>query len=571
MGRKILTDAGYEVVTVNNGSAALQQIAESKPTVVVLDVYMPGYSGLEVCARIKEGRDTSAIPVLLTVGKLEPFRQEEARKVHADAFIIKPFEASELLAALGKLESKTGPTVEEKSAGQAKISAESKVKKHVAPTMARYEREVADGAARFGDQLSGWKARLTVPSPGSKREHAEEEPKAAISSSPRHFDWDLSDSPAFSVTPESPALESSNSLERSLNDVPPDTLAAIATGAAAVGDGNVKPDLERPSESESHLREPITFAGESAPVQHETACPGAGAVSARVASSSSAEARKSILPAPKSTAAEIAARDSVSLAVGARWVAEEIPVEPAESALVLEREMQNAFAAFAAAGLAGSYEPGLLNKNNELASASIAPPAIGAPTPSAESASTGSGLEPDAETLRAEQSASTAGAESSSSQISRPPVAPFAFVGAANVAFGEPHPLGTAKIVQAAAPKSGRPVKSTLEGAPSVGHPREMAASQDGWRDLHERESNSPNSGGTGNDRCFDDCNSGTESANTRELENNLDSAAMAAAAPGDSSASSFSDAGLSSIVDNMLAELKPKLLAELAKKLEKR
>jgi len=233
--------------------------------------------------------------------------------------------------------------------------------------------------------------------------------------------------------------------------------------------------------------------------------------------------------------------------------------------------MQNAFAAFAAAGLAGSYEPGLLNKNNELASASIAPPAIGAPTPSAESASTGSGLEPDAETLRAEQSASTAGAESSSSQISRPPVAPFAFVGAANVAFGEPHPLGTAKIVQAAAPKSGRPVKSTLEGAPSVGHPREMAASQDGWRDLHERESNSPNSGGTGNDRCFDDCNSGTESANTRELENNLDSAAMAAAAPGDSSASSFSDAGLSSIVDNMLAELKPKLLAELAKKLEKR
>jgi len=574
MGRKILTDAGYEVVTVNNGSAALQQIAESKPTVVVLDVYMPGYSGLEVCARIKEGRDTSAIPVLLTVGKLEPFRQEEARKVHADAFIIKPFEASELLAALGKLESKTGPTVEEKSAGQAKISAESKTKKHVAPTMARYEREVADGAARFGDQLSGWKARLTVPSPGSKREHAEEEPKAAISSSPRHFDWDLSDSPAFSVTPESPALESSNSLERSLNDVTPDTLAAIATGAAAVGDGNVKPDLERPSESESHLREPITFAGESAPVQHETACPGAGAVSARVASSSSAEARKSILPAPKSTAAEIAARDSVSLAVGARWVAEEIPVEPAESALVLEREMQNAFAAFAAAGLAGSYEPGPVNKNNELASASIAPPAIGGRSLSAESTSTGSGLEPDAEPAvapRAEESASTAGA-SSSSDISRPPVASAPIVGnEANVVFGEPHPLGTAKTVQEAPPKSGRPVESTLEGGPSVGRLPETAASQDGWRELHQRVSNSPNSGGTGNDRCFEDGNSGTETANTREVENNHDSVAMAAAAPGDSSVSSSSDASLSSIVDNMLAELKPKLLAELAKKLEKK
>src|SRR6202158_5879496 len=49
MGRKILTDAGYEVVTVNNGSAALKKILEQKPDLIVMDVYMPGYSGLEVC------------------------------------------------------------------------------------------------------------------------------------------------------------------------------------------------------------------------------------------------------------------------------------------------------------------------------------------------------------------------------------------------------------------------------------------------------------------------------------------------------------------------------------------
>ena len=54
MGRKILADAGYEVVTVNNGSAALKKIAELKPDLVILDVYMPGYSGLEVCQRLKE-------------------------------------------------------------------------------------------------------------------------------------------------------------------------------------------------------------------------------------------------------------------------------------------------------------------------------------------------------------------------------------------------------------------------------------------------------------------------------------------------------------------------------------
>ncbi|PYX59176.1 MAG: hypothetical protein DMG73_09270 [Acidobacteria bacterium] len=59
MGRKILSDAGYEVITVNNGSAALKKIAEHKPDLIVLDIYMPGYSGLEVCLRLKENRHPS--------------------------------------------------------------------------------------------------------------------------------------------------------------------------------------------------------------------------------------------------------------------------------------------------------------------------------------------------------------------------------------------------------------------------------------------------------------------------------------------------------------------------------
>lgn len=595
MGRKILTDAGYEVVTVNNGSAALEQIAESKPTVAVLDVYMPGYSGLEVCARIKEGRDTSGITVLLTVGKLEPFRQEEVRKVHADAFIIKPFEASELLAALGKLESKTGAPQEEKTAGQAKNSVEPKAKKHAPPTMARSEREVADGAPQLGDQESGWKARLTVPSPGFKREQAEEEPKiAAISSKPRHFDRDSNDHPAFSVTPSSPAVGSSNSLAGRPDDVTPHELTAVATRAAAVGDRNGKADFERPTESKSYHAEPVIFAGESAPAQHETAFPGVGASEGPVsppvdavftppASSSSAKAPTAISPVPKSTAAVIAASDSASMAVGARWVAEEIPVEPAESALVLEQEMQNAISAVATAGLGSSNEPGPLDKKDEPAFASVAPPPIGAPTPFGESTQGGSGLKPDAETVArgAEKSASGAGAESSSSEISRPRVPAFAPIVQdetkddetkdAVVAF-EPHPFGTAETVQAAVTQSGHPAESTLEIAASVGRaPTETAAPQDGWPDPHQPASNSPNSGGTGNDPPLEDFNSGKGTGSTRKLENKLDSAAMAAAASGDSPASSSPDATLSSIIDNMLAELKPKLMAELAKKLEKK
>src|SRR5258708_3576817 len=104
MGRRILMDAGYEVVTVNNGSAALKKIHESRPDLIVLDVYMPGYGGLEVCQRLKEAGDTMKIPILLSVGKMEPFKAEEARRVRADGHIIKTFQASEMPAAVGRLE-----------------------------------------------------------------------------------------------------------------------------------------------------------------------------------------------------------------------------------------------------------------------------------------------------------------------------------------------------------------------------------------------------------------------------------------------------------------------------------
>ena len=77
MGKKILTDAGYEVIAVSNGAAAVKKIAEHKPDLAILDIYMPGYTGLEVCERVKGTLETSRMPVLLTVGKMEPYRIED--------------------------------------------------------------------------------------------------------------------------------------------------------------------------------------------------------------------------------------------------------------------------------------------------------------------------------------------------------------------------------------------------------------------------------------------------------------------------------------------------------------
>lgn len=111
MGKKILSEAGYEVVAVSNGAAAVKKIAEQKPDIIILDVYMPGYSGLEVCEKVRSSIDTLKTPVLLTVGKMEPYKPEDANRVKADGVIIKPFEASDLLAIVKKLEERVGPAV----------------------------------------------------------------------------------------------------------------------------------------------------------------------------------------------------------------------------------------------------------------------------------------------------------------------------------------------------------------------------------------------------------------------------------------------------------------------------
>ena len=166
MGRKILADAGYDVVTVNNGSAALKKITELKPDLIVLDVYMPGYSGLEVCQRLKDSDETAHIPVLLTVGKLEPFKADEARRVKADAHIVKPFEASELLTAITRLEDRMVPQASEGGRFSTSISG-----------MERFGGE--DGGRKTERNTmadTGWKSRLGFPSK-NKKEEPEPEPE----------------------------------------------------------------------------------------------------------------------------------------------------------------------------------------------------------------------------------------------------------------------------------------------------------------------------------------------------------------------------------------------------------
>jgi len=235
MGRKILADAGYYVVTVNNGSAALKKIAELKPDLVILDVYMPGYSGLEVCQRLKESQDSSRIPVLLSVGKLEPFKPEEAQRVRAEGYIVKPFEASELLGALSRLEDKVVPRAEPSKPGR------------FARAVAAAEEVSRIGRGEPSDD-KGWRNRIGFPH--RKTEPEEKIADVAATSFFNPINRDLRtvvETPAEIAAQNSgPKLHQSETApEASVDvaafapdglptDVTPEELAAIAAAAAQI-------------------------------------------------------------------------------------------------------------------------------------------------------------------------------------------------------------------------------------------------------------------------------------------------------------------------------------------------
>ena len=253
MGRKILADAGYEVVTVNNGSAALKKIAETKPDLIVLDVYMPGYSGLEVCQRLKEAQETARIPVMLTVGKLEPFKPEEAKRVRAEGFIVKPFEASELLAALAKLEDKIVPRAEPSKPGRF-------ARANAAIDEGRYDKTVAV------DEDSGWKNRIAFPS--KKKKAAEDEDgddpaiynavnkdlRTTIEHKPAHVSHPVQATP---LEAEEERVDLGALAPEGLpKDVTPEEIAALAAAAA-----QVKGKLAEPPSAE-HTSAPVGKAPE---------------------------------------------------------------------------------------------------------------------------------------------------------------------------------------------------------------------------------------------------------------------------------------------------------------------
>lgn len=105
--RKMLADMlrrdGYEVLLARDGSEAASIFALVKVDLALLDVVMPGLSGLEICRTIKGNSNTRLVPVVLMTGFVNPNDRLEGIECGADDFLTKPIRRQELSARVRSL------------------------------------------------------------------------------------------------------------------------------------------------------------------------------------------------------------------------------------------------------------------------------------------------------------------------------------------------------------------------------------------------------------------------------------------------------------------------------------
>jgi DNA-binding NarL/FixJ family response regulator len=105
-----LTKAGFEVMTARDGNAALERIAETIPDLIVSDIMMPGMDGFSLAAQIRANPRTDLIPIIFLTARETRQDRIAGFKVGIDAYLVKPFEPDELVAAIENILSRVSRT-----------------------------------------------------------------------------------------------------------------------------------------------------------------------------------------------------------------------------------------------------------------------------------------------------------------------------------------------------------------------------------------------------------------------------------------------------------------------------
>ena len=99
----LLQKSGYEVLLAQDGEAALQQVEQHVPDLVLLDVMMSVKSGYEVCQRMRERADWEHIKIVMLSAKGREAEVNKGLSLGADFYVTKPFSNKDLVAKIDEL------------------------------------------------------------------------------------------------------------------------------------------------------------------------------------------------------------------------------------------------------------------------------------------------------------------------------------------------------------------------------------------------------------------------------------------------------------------------------------
>jgi DNA-binding response OmpR family regulator len=103
---EVLKSEGYETASCNRGDAALEAVAKHQPSLIVLDVMLPGASGYDICKQLRAKK--FAAPILMLTAKGQEIDKVIGLDLGADDYVTKPFGVRELLARIQALLRRSG-------------------------------------------------------------------------------------------------------------------------------------------------------------------------------------------------------------------------------------------------------------------------------------------------------------------------------------------------------------------------------------------------------------------------------------------------------------------------------
>ena len=102
-----LEQAGLEVIAVEDGETALEQARVRQPALAVLDISMPGLSGIDVCRMLRADPATTGMLIIMLTARVQEQDVEGGFSAGADDYVTKPFSPRELVSRIQALLSRT--------------------------------------------------------------------------------------------------------------------------------------------------------------------------------------------------------------------------------------------------------------------------------------------------------------------------------------------------------------------------------------------------------------------------------------------------------------------------------